>query len=628
MKNIRTLSLILGCSLTFSNCHTENNNQDSLMDRETLSNIAQQDPNLLLEEVEGNQKMVVYQIFTRLFGNTERQNMKYGTLEENGVGKFNDISDAALQSLKAMGITHVWYTGVIEHAVLNDYREYGIALDDADVVKGRAGSPYAIKDYYDVNPDLAEDVPNRMQEFEALAERTHNSGLKVFIDFVPNHVARQYVSDAKPEGVEDFGAGDDTSKAFDPNNNFYYIPGEAFQVPADYNPLGDRKFISEDGKFVEVPAKATGNDQFTAAPTINDWFETVKLNYGLDYLNNRQTYFDPIPDTWHKMLDILLFWAAKNVDGFRCDMAEMVPVEFWNWVIPKVKEQYPEIVFIAEIYNPEQYRNYIDTGRFDFLYDKVQLYDTLRDVVEGTTDLRHVTDIWQYLRGKNKNMLRFLENHDEQRIASRFFAGDAEKAKPALVVSALLHTGPVMVYFGQEVGETGLGEAGFSGDDGRTTIFDYWGVPEHQKWVNDLAYDGGRLSQVQLDLRNYYSKVLKLCQQPAIAEGYFYDLHPHNRKFTQGYNDMTYSFLRFSEEQRLLIVTNFDAENAQQFNLKIPSTAVEAMGLSKELSYRLQDMLLTDTQLQMDAGRVIISEGENGLSLQLEPLQSFVFSIE
>ena len=626
--NIRTLGLLLVSSFTFSFCTTETQNQDTAMDQETLASIAQQDPNLLLEEVEGNEKMVVYQIFTRLFGNTENQNIEYGTIEENGVGKFNDINAAALQSLKRMGITHVWYTGVIEHAVLNDYREFDIVLDDADVVKGRAGSPYAIKDYYDVNPDLAEDVPNRMQEFEALVDRTHNTGLKVFIDFVPNHVARRYVSDAKPEGVEDFGTGDDTGKAFDPNNNFYYIPGEAFQVPAAYNPLGDRTFITEDNNFEEVPAKATGNDQFTATPTVNDWFETVKLNYGVDYQNGRQTYFDPLPDTWNKMLGILLYWAAKDVDGFRCDMAEMVPVEFWNWVIPQVKAQYPEIVFVAEIYNPQQYRNYIDTGRFDFLYDKVQLYDTLRDVVEGSANLQHVTDIWQFLRGKNKNMLRFLENHDEQRIASRFFAGSAEKAKPALVVSALLHTGPVMVYFGQEVGEPGLGKAGFSGDDGRTTIFDYWGVPEHQKWVNDLAYDGGQLSQAQLDIQNFYSKVLNLCHQPAIASGYFYDLHPHNRSYTQGYNDMTYSFLRFNENQRLLIVTNFDADNPQQFNLKIPSTAIEAMGLSRESTYQLKDILMTETQLLMGTSKVIISEEESGMPIQLAPLQSLVFSIE
>ncbi|WPP52353.1 alpha-amylase family glycosyl hydrolase [Catalinimonas niigatensis] len=596
--------------------------------REKLTPIAQQDPNLLLEEVENNQKMVIYQIFTRLFGNTNSSNIKYGTVEENGVGKFNHINEAALQNLKGMGITHIWYTGVIEHAVLTDFTAYGIPLDDADVVKGRAGSPYAIKDYYDVNPDLAENISQRMEEFEALVQRTHDEGMKVFIDFVPNHVARQYASDAMPEGVQDFGARDDTGKAFDPNNNFYYIPGQAFQVPPEYTSLGEHSFPTKDGKFDENPAKATGNDQFTATPTVNDWFETVKLNYGIDYQNNRQTYFDPIPNTWLKMRDILLFWAGKSVDGFRCDMAEMVPVEFWHWVIPTVKEQYPELTFIAEIYNPEQYRNYIDHGRFDFLYDKVQLYDTLRAVVEERSDLRHVTEIWQYLRGKNHHMLRFLENHDEQRIASRFFAGSPEKAKPALVVSALLHTGPIMIYFGQEVGEPAEEESGFSSDDGRTTIFDYWGVPEHQKWSNGLAYDGGKLSESQLALRAYHSKVLQLSHKPVIAEGYFYDLHPHNRYFTQGYHDKVYAFLRFNTEQKLLIVTNFDANNSQQFNLKIPSTALEAIGLSQNESYTLKDLLMTNTQLQMDAGAVVISEGEAGLPIHLEPLQSFVFSIE
>jgi glycosidase len=626
---LRTISLGLMVGLFLSFCTTPQESTESVATtQETFNNIAQKDPNLLLENIEQDEKMVVYQIFTRLFGNTRTQNIRYGTVEENGLGKFNDINGAALQSLREMGVTHLWYTGVIEHAVLNDYREFGITLDDADVVKGRAGSPYAIKDYYDVNPDLAEDVPGRMQEFEELVARTHNAGLKVIIDFVPNHVARRYVSDAKPDGVEDFGAGDDTSVAFAPGNNFYYIPGKPFKVPEDYNPLGAHSFPTKDGQLEEVPAKATGNDQFTATPGVNDWFETVKLNYGIDYLNDRRTYFDPIPDTWQKMRDVLLFWAGKNVDGFRCDMAEMVPVEFWHWVIPKIKEQYPDLTFIAEIYNPQQYRNYLDTGRFDVLYDKVQLYDTLRAVVEERADLRHVTDIWQFLRGKNKNMLRFLENHDEQRIASRFFAGSAEKAKPAMLVSALLHTGPVMVYFGQEVGEPGEGEEGFSGQDGRTTIFDYWGVPEHQKWVNGLAYDGGQLSEEQLALRSFYSQVLNLCRQPAIAQGYFYDLHPHNRSYTNGYHDKLYSFLRFTSEQRLLVVTNFDAAHSQAFKLKIPRTALQAMGLSEEKIYTLSDMLGSGPQLTLDAGEVVVSEGDSGVSIRLEPLQSFVFRVD
>ena len=598
---------------------------DKMSDSDQLQTLAEQDANLLLEDDTVAQKVVVYQIFTRLFGNLQTQNVRYGTVEENGVGKFNDINEAALASLTDLGITHVWYTGVIEHAVLRDYRDYDIAIDDADVVKGRAGSPYAIKDYYDVNPDLAESVPDRMAEFEALVQRTHDSGLKVIIDFVPNHVARLYTSDAKPGGVVDFGAQDNTNQAFGADNNFYYMVDESFEVPADYVSLGDRSFPTKDGHFDETPAKATGNDQFTAQPTVNDWFETVKLNYGVDYLNDRRTHFDPVPDTWHKMHDILLYWAGKQVDGFRCDMAEMVPVEFWEWAIPKIKQQYPDLIFVAEIYNPDAYRTYIEQGRFDYLYDKVQLYDTLRSVVEGPGTTDHIPEIWQSLRGINRHMLRFLENHDEQRIASRFFAGDPQKALPAMVITTLLHTGPVMVYFGQEVGEPGGKEEGFSGDDGRTTIFDYWGVPEHQKWVNDHRYDGGKLNEEQRQLRQSYRQLLNLAHQEAIAEGHFYDLHPHNRNHSEGYSDKVYAFLRFTDQQKLLVVANLSIE-AQSFSLKIPRAAGQAMNLS-DGNYRLNDIFLTDTTFTVP-GEVVANEGAGGISLQLGPLQSFVFEIE
>ena len=599
---------------------------------ESLSAIAEQDSSLLLEDVKDNQKVVVYQMFTRLFGNTQTNNVRYGTPEENGVGTFNDINDQALQGIRELGATHVWYTGVVEHAVLRDYQSYGIPLDDADVVKGRAGSPYAIKDYYDVNPDLAEDVSSRMQEFEALVERTHAHDMKVIIDFVPNHVARFYQSDAKPDSVEDLGAQDDTEQAFAPHNNFYYVVGQPFQVPSDYVSLGERSFPTKDGAFDENPAKATGNDQFTAQPTVDDWFETVKLNYGVDYQNGRQTYFDPIPDTWHKMHNILLYWADKQVDGFRCDMAEMVPVEFWEWVIPQVKKQHPDLVFVAEIYNPNAYRTYINQGGFDYLYDKVQLYDTLRAVVEGRGTVGHVTEIWQFLRGINRNMLRFLENHDEQRIASRFFADNPVKAQPAMVITALLHTSPVMIYFGQEVGEPGGADEGFSGDDGRTTIFDYWGVPEHQKWVNEHRYDGGQLSEEQQQLRQFYQRLLTLAHEEAIAEGAFYDLYPHNRAHTEGFNDQVYAFLRFTDEQKLLIVTNLDAQHEQRFALKIPRTAWQAMGLSEEDTYTLQDVFQSDDslpneELTVQGSEVVVSEGDQGVPLELDPLQSAVFTI-
>ncbi len=549
----------------------------------------------------GTEKVVIYQMMTRLFGNTKTINKKYGTRDENGVGKFNDINEAALKGLKELGATHIWYTGVLEHAVLTDYTAFGIPLDDADVVKGRAGSPYAIKDYYDVNPDLAVDVKNRLAEFEALIKRTHEQGLRVIIDLVPNHVARAYQSDTKPPGAKDFGADDDLSVSFKPSNNFYYLPGQSFQPPKDYISLGpENVFPTKDGKFQEVPAKVTGNDQFTATPGINEWFETVKLNYGVDIQGGRKGYFDPIPDTWQKVHDILAYWAAKGVDGFRCDMAEMVPVEFWAWAIPKIKSAYPNVIFIAEIYNPNEYRNYIDRGRFDFLYDKVQLYDTLRGLVQQQRSSADIPHIQNYLSGINDQMLHFLENHDEQRIASPAFAGDPWKALSAMVVSATIDRGPVMIYFGQEVGEPGAGEEGFNGNDGRTTIFDYWGVPEHQKWVNGGKYDGGALSDEQKALRQFYGDLLNLARtNPAIARGAYHDITHHNLHFGN-IPDKVLAFVRSEGTEKLLIIAGFNPQPIT-IKLQLPEHVRNQIGLTDPTQFIGRDLLRSGAEIGFDA---------------------------
>ncbi|MBR09658.1 MAG: alpha-amylase [Rickettsiales bacterium] len=572
--------------------------------------------------MESKNRMILYQMFTRLFTNTNLTNKPWGTIEENGVGKFNEITAKSLEELKAMGITHIWFTGVIEHAVLTDYTAYGIPLDDADVVKGRAGSPYAIKDYYDVNPDLAESVPDRMKEFEALVKRTHEIGLKVIIDFVPNHVARAYHSDAKPEGIIDFGDDDNTSVAFDKDNNFYYIPESSFKVPEGYESLGDNPFPTKDGLFSETPAKATGNDVFSAEPSIYDWFETVKLNYGVEYQEHgRVRYFHKPPNTWLKMRDILLYWAAKDVDGFRCDMAEMVPVEFWEWVTKEVKAQYPEITFTAEIYNPDAYRDYINTGGFDYLYDKVELYDTLKGIIQNRMTTDAITGIWQRQDGITDNMLRFLENHDEQRIASPDFAGDMWKGIPMMAVTSFMHKGPVMLYFGQEVGEPGKGESGFGGDDGRTTIFDYWGVPEHAKWINEGQFDGGGLSNDQKELREAYADILNLCNSSsAIREGGFYDLHYYNRneEYT-GYSDKIYAFVRHSEDEVLLIVTNFASEK-QSAKIKIPEPAWETFGLTSE------DLKANNNSFNKSSTTTYANESE--LVVDLDPMSYAIITLD
>lgn len=566
--------------------------------------------NMTDEHVE-NHKLIIYQTMVRHFGNSKQTNKRYGSLEENGVGKFNDYTAKALDELGKTGYTHIWYTGVLEHATMTDYSRYGIAADDPDIVKGRAGSPYAIRDYYDVAPDLAVDVPNRMQEFESLVKRTHDAGLKVIIDFVPNHVARTYGSDAKPHGVRDFGEDDDTTKAFSPANDFYYIPGEAIVMPEGYNAGGD-EFTSplKDGHFDEYPAKVTGNNVFSSRPSLHDWSETVKLNYGVDVQNENTGYFDPIPPVWLKTRDILMYWAAKGVDGFRCDMAEMVPVEYWNWMITELKGQYPDLVFIAEAYDRHQYRRFLENAKFDYLYDKVGLYDGLKKLIRNEDDahIEVIRYVWnEESRGFSNRMLRFLENHDEQRIASGFFAGDPWLAVPAMVVSATLSSGPVMVYAGQEVGEPGEGDMGFSGDDGRTTIFDYWGVPQHQKWVNNGAFDGGQLNGNERKLREFYCKLLNVSKNtPAISEGRFYDLTNANLQ-SPGFSHRTYAYLRFTEKDKILVVANFEREE-KSMTVHFPEDVVAAFKLAdKQLVF---EDLLSGGQYQTD-------EINSGVSLQL-----------
>lgn len=533
---------------------------------------------------DNDNKLIIYQVFTRLFGNNHNHCIYNGSLAENGCGKMADFTGKALDEIKKLGATHIWYTGIIEHATQTDYRRYNIRPDHPAIVKGKAGSPYAIKDYYDVDPDLAKDVPGRMKEFENLVQRTHRSGLKVIIDFVPNHVARQYHSDMQPDGTTELGANDDPKYAFSPYNNFYYIPQS--ELHGQFDMKG-----SAAEPYHEYPAKATGNNRFDAYPNITDWYETVKLNYGVDYQNGGTCHFDPIPDTWGKMLDILLFWAGKNIDGFRCDMAEMVPVEFWEWVIPQVKEKYPNLLFIAEVYNPNEYHNYLKRGHFDYLYDKVGLYDTLRGIICGNESATNITRCWQSLGGIEKQMLNFLENHDEQRIASDFFVNNPWKAIPALVVAACMNTNPMMIYFGQEFGELGMDSEGFSGRDGRTTIFDYWSVDSIRRWRNGGRFDGKMLTENEKHLYAVYQRILTLCrQEKAIARGLFFDLMYANIGGWRFNEHRQFAFLRKCDNEVLLFVVNFDSVSAH-VAVNIPSHAFSYLQMPQVDNYEATDLL-------------------------------------
>ena len=477
--------------------------------------------------------MNIYQLFPRLFGNKRTELQHNGSKAENGCGTFNDIDETALGAIKDMGFTHIWLTGILEHASESTGTH-------PDITKGRAGSPYAITDYHNFDPDLG-----TMEDFERLVARIHDKGMKVIIDFVPNHLARQ-------------------NKGFAPCN-FYYCEGQAFVSP--------RRAAEQ--PYEEFPAKATGNNVFAPNPSLNDWYDTVKLNYDEH-------------DTWEKMLAILRYWCARQVDGFRVDMAEMVPVAFWQWVIENLRKDYSPLM-IAEIYQPDLYRPFLDAG-FNYLYDKVGLYNTLERILCEGHEAKEISQVWKDQEGIGERMLRFMENHDEKRLASPQFVGNAFAALPAVSLSALMNAGPFMVYNGQESGENAIGEVGYSGDDGRTSIFDYCRMPEHQNWMNDGKFDGGGFDEAQKKLFGFYRNLLHFRQEhPAISGGKFYDLMWCNPWYANFDPQFVYAFLRYTEAEHLLVVVNFHRSESRDVEVKIPHDALALMGRTQANEFDMND---------------------------------------
>lgn len=516
----------------------------------------------------------------RLWGNGTVRPKKNGTLTDNGTGKFSDIDNDTLEYLKWLGCSHVWFTGVLRHST--QASENGCIPSHPQFVKGKAGSPYAICDYYDVNAYLADDPDNRMQEFEALVKRTHDAGLKMIIDFVPNHVSRDYAKVSPVPGHPVLGSDDDRNVHWKETNDFFYYPGQKLVLPTE-TPCGMNP-------YEECPAMATGNNCYSPTPGINDWYETVKINYG-----------DSHTPTWDKMYDIIDFWAGKGVDGFRCDMVELVPPEFFRWLIAKVKSVYPSVIFIAEVYKKELYGEYIRRIGFDYLYDKSGLYDTLRTVVEkNVNDDGMPVELWQSAMGITRNwqflgdiqpyMLNFLENHDEQRFASDFFGRSAKNTFAPLYVSLYLNTSPFMIYFGEEIGECGMDEEGFSGRDGRTTIFDWWSVSSVRrlrKLIKSGEYRSGSVSKLvkgglrkeEAEIFARFSEAVRLAaSDAAIGKGTTYDLCYCNMSSDGFDKDRHFAFLRDYEDHTLLVAVNFSQHEAHM-KLTIPEHAFEWMGI-------------------------------------------------
>ena len=511
-------------------------------------------------------KFIIYQMLPRLWGNIGGKNIKNGTLKDNGCGKFSSIDTISLEYLRSLGVSYVWYTGIIRHATAED--EAGCTPSSADWVKGRAGSPYSITDYYDVNPYLADEPDKRMDEFRDLVRRSHEAGLKVIIDFVPNHVARDYgrftAEHPAPTGMAALGATDDKSVYWKDTNDFFYYPEIPLTLPV------------KNQTYVEMPAMASGNT-YTASPGVNDWYDTVKLNY-----------CDFHTETWEKMYDIVNFWAEQGVDGFRCDMVELVPPAFFKWLIEKIKKDRPNLLFIAEVYQKTLYSKYIRDIGFDLLYDKSGIYDTVRAIVEKNVNdsgvpvedwqsAKRITWNWQSLGELQPYMLNFLENHDEQRFASDFFGGNVKNSYAALYASLFLNTAPFMLYAGEEVGERGMDNEGFSGTDGRTSIFDWWAPSSLTRLYRYIHGETDALSHDEQETLEFYRKALRFASEDdAVSKGTVYDLCYCNSS-SDGFNqDRHFAFLRDYEDETLLIVCNFSKVDADM-KISIPEHAFNWM---------------------------------------------------
>lgn len=511
-------------------------------------------------------KVIIYQMLPRLWGNIGGKNIKNGTLKDNGCGKFSSIDTISLEYLRSLGVSHVWYTGIIRHATAED--SGGCTPSSADWVKGRAGSPYSITDYYDVNPYLADEPENRMEEFHKLVERTHAAGLKVIIDFVPNHVARDYgrfaAAHPAPTGMAALGESDDKSVHWKDSNDFFYYPGIPLALPI------------QNQTYMEMPAMASGNS-YTSSPGVNDWYDTIKLNY-----------CDTHTETWEKMYDIVNFWAGQGVDGFRCDMVELVPPAFFKWLISRIKKDRPDLLFVAEVYQKTLYSKYIREIGFDLLYDKSGIYDTLRAIVEKNVkdsgvpvedwqSAKRITWNWQSLGDLQPYMLNFLENHDEQRFASDFFGCDARNSYAALYTALYLNNAPFMLYAGEEVGERGMDNEGFSGRDGRTSIFDWWAPSSLTRLYKYIHGEKEALAPEEETMLDTYRKALKFAAEDnAVSKGTFYDLCYCNYA-SDGFNpDRHFAFLRDFEDETLLIVCNF-SKNDAEMRISIPEHAFNWM---------------------------------------------------
>jgi glycosidase len=567
-------------------------------------------------------------------------------------GQFNALTAERLDEIKDLGVDYLWLTGVLEHASRDQ--------TDPDVVKGEAGSYYAIYDNWDVSAQSGS-----MADFEALIDRAHDAGLRVIIDFVANHTARMHRTDVLCKQHLDFGRQDRTDAFFHRDNNYYYITDDSFTPPTQNDVDGADGVFDTDifaaGVQLENPARVTGNDIVSANPASQDWFETVKLNYGYD-IQSRQAHYNPRPRTWMQMLDVAQYWVEKGVDGFRVDFAHAVPIEFWRYFASELRRVQPSVFLLAEAYESDQrmrlpgfsYHAMLEAG-FDSVYNS-EMYWAMHNQVVRPGTMRNANPMRS--PAMNDNILRrgfmftqYMENHDEMRAASRHFApwvGDREqRSRLGLAYTTYLGLTPghLMLHGGQELQEDASVFGGYAGDNGRSSIFDFVYQSQTRTWLH------GTRPQWMIDFRNKYKRLLELKEEPAFAKPHSYE-HPSfidldGANWFKEESKWIASYVRFDGDDAYLVVANGDPFVAHMATVHFTSQenhdqlgVLTALGIRNDASrYRFREVFARPGFVPRDPA--VSGEGVPGWTLykpgnvpsglhlgEVPPATTYVFKLE
>ncbi len=548
-----------------------------------------------------NSNVVIYELPVRTY-------LAKGAHEEN-TGKLSYLTIEVLKEIKELGVDYIWIAGILENA--------NPKIVDPDVVKGDAGSFYAIYDNWDISSQVG-----NLDEFDALIERAHSIGLRVLIDFIPNHTARVHKTDVVCKEEIDFGKGENPNENFSLDNNFYYLGSNSTFVPPKTSLPGVDGFFDMDifmpGIQFESPARVTGNNVLSALPQYHDWYETVKLNYGLNLFSDGKPFIGA-SKTWKQMLDVAIYWLNKGVDGFRVDVTHGVAVEFWYYFINEVRKVQPNAFFVAEAFEEDPIKS---TGfslekLFDAGFDSVlngPMYWNLRRQALLSQNMNSST--YYHSPGSRKSILdngysftHYMGNHDEVRLASSFFAPSLESRVDrawlglAYSIYAALLPGNFLIHGGDEFQEEASLPGVFGGYDGRTSIFDFVYQPQTRTWLYEER------PHWMINFREMYRRLFSLKKRipfnikHSTSNPTFIDLMKIND--SKNISKWVSAYVRFFNNERYLVVMNADPHNSHEVTIHFTSRRfTDSLEVLSALNIKNDETRYVFTEVMVNPGFV------------------------